>query len=466
VGWELKYFRKISEYENEEDGPNAPALPVFDINVFGVDSNFKRAKRELTRRLYIIGFAILRWCWPVLRIGRAVVVSRHDDVVEVLERRDDFQVPYGPEMRKITGGRDFALGIDGKKHDEQRARIMAAVTQKADAERVVRRTREVTENLIKGSGGRIDVMRDLLARVMMEACDEYFGLDLEEPNAFLDRTFANSALLFADPMGDLDWRRNTLSGAVYNRHVVDEAIERAVQAVKRGTDVPDTILTRLVRQYVDKGEPIDRLEIRAMAIGTITGLVPTNTLGAAKMLEELKRRFGVFEDAKEIARRWKETTDETERKACRTAFKDILWEVSRLSPGLQPGQWRYAPRDTTLNGKRIKGGSVLMVATMSALRDPRHFGAQAGTYVSDRGYGKERPRLMFGAASHECLGPTWRWSRSPKCSSSCSRRRTCAGRRARRAGWAISARSRAASTWSSTPRSPCRIRAWSALRSG
>jgi cytochrome P450/deferrochelatase/peroxidase EfeB len=401
---ELKYFRKISEYEDAEARPDLPPLPPFSIESFGLDSNIKRAKRELTRLLMLAGLWFLREFWPLLRIGRTVIVTRYDDVMEVLKRSDDFQVPYGPEMRSLTGGKDFALGMDGPAHAAQRNHIMAAVVQKTDAPRIVEHTRFVAENLVRTSGGRIDVMRDLLARTMMEACDEYFGLGLDEPNSFLDRTFANSALLFADPFGDSSWRRQTLSAASYNRYVVDRATDRAIETIfGRHPRPPVTVIERLVAQYGTR-TAVDRDEIRAMAIGTITGLVPTNTLGAAKMLEEIKRRPLVFEDVKAIAATWRDATTETARDAARNSLQGILWEVARLNPGLQPGQWRHAPRHTDIGGRPVRAGSVLMVATMSALRDRRHFGDFAGYYDPDRRHCKDEPRLMFGAFDHECLG--------------------------------------------------------------
>jgi hypothetical protein len=246
-------------------------------------------------------------------------------------------------------------------------------------------------------------MRDLLARTMMEACDEYFGLDLAEPNAFLDRTFANSALLFADPLGNLEWRRQTLAGAGYNRHVIDRAIDKVFDRLRSGKAVDDTVLARLVKMHVDLGGTLTTGEIRAITIGTVTGLVPTNTLGAAKMIEELQRRPEVFTDIEAIAKTWKAASD-TDKEPHREALKKILWELARLSPGLQPGQWRWAPADTEIAGKPVPKNSVLMVATMSALRDGRHFTDQPNAYKPDRAWDPNEPRLMFGTGDHACVG--------------------------------------------------------------
>ena len=152
-------------------------------------------------------FWVLRWVWPVACIGRLVIVSRYDDVREVLAKPLHFKVPFGPEMRALTGGADFLLGQDGPEHDAQRE-ILEAVVLRSDAQGILDNTRSFTELLLKNSGGRIDVMQDLLGRVFTETCSDYFGLDLDEPDAFADRTMSVSALIFADPFGSraASWR--------------------------------------------------------------------------------------------------------------------------------------------------------------------------------------------------------------------------------------------------------------------
>jgi hypothetical protein len=56
-------------------------------------------------------FAVLRRLKPILVIKNFALVTRFEDVQEVLARDDVFQVTYGPKMRVITGGEDFFLGM-------------------------------------------------------------------------------------------------------------------------------------------------------------------------------------------------------------------------------------------------------------------------------------------------------------------------------------------------------------------
>ena len=56
-------------------------------------------------------FAVLRRVKPILIVKNVALVTRFEDVQEVLSRDDIFQVTYGPKMRVITGGQDFFLGM-------------------------------------------------------------------------------------------------------------------------------------------------------------------------------------------------------------------------------------------------------------------------------------------------------------------------------------------------------------------
>jgi Dyp-type peroxidase family len=395
--FELKYFARIDAYEREERNDSDPRpLPPFDINVLGTGGFFDNAKRRLQRWFFLFAFWVLRAVWPVACIGRLVIVSRYDDVREVLAKPLQFKVPFGPEMRALTGGADFLLGQDGPAHDAQRE-ILEAVVLRSDAQGILDNTRRVTELLLKNSGGRIDVMQDLLGRVFTETCSDYFGLDLDEPDAFADRTMAISALIFADPFGDAATRKLALNGAVRIRYLIDRAIDRAHAAPR-----PDTVIDRLVQYRRADGSSVDKPQIRAMAIGTIIGLIPTNTLGAGRMIEELLGR-GLLQSvigAATAAEKARTAGDLDAAKRHRGELKKMLVEASRLNPALFPGQFRHVPMAATVGGKPVPAGSVMIVGTMSALRDSRKF-ANAGAFEPGR---ELDPALMFGEGAHVCIG--------------------------------------------------------------
>ncbi|HKU98624.1 MAG TPA: cytochrome P450 [Vineibacter sp.] len=384
----FKYFDKITAAQGQPAPP--VVLAPFDLKKgLGAGGLVKRLFPGLTDRLMLALFWVLRAFCPVAKIGRAVLVSRYDDVVAVLQQPEIFEVPYGPEMIELAGGTNFALGMEGLDHTAQNA-IIRQVLRREDGAGVCAHTRHVTKALVAGAGGRLNVMQDLFARVTAETCGRYFGLDLEDPDLFADASMSVSALLFADPFGKDATRQTALAGAARVRTVIDRAIERA-KARAETSPRADAIVDRLValqRSSPSQNVPSDG-EMRAILVGLATGFIPTTGLAAPKILLELIRRPDAMALAKEKAR----TGD-------REGLKKILLEAGRLNPALAPGQWRYARQDATIGGKRIAAGSVLMVATMSALRDRRKYDAP-GRFRLDRA---EQPDLMFGTGVHECLG--------------------------------------------------------------
>lgn len=86
-------------------------------------------------------------------------------------------------------------------------------------------------------------------------------------------------------------------------------------------------------------------------------------------------------------------------------LRKVLLEAGRLDPALAPGQWRWCPDDVTLardDGSKfsVRAGSVVLVSTMAALRDPK-FWSQPAQFRLDR---QQQPDLLFGHVVHTCLG--------------------------------------------------------------
>ncbi|MBB1091405.1 cytochrome P450 [Rhodopseudomonas palustris] len=382
----LKYYDAIKKAQSDAASAPPPPLVPFDLDDLGADTTLKRW--STTAFSYVLRGALylFREFWPNPQFGRLVIVTRETDVREVLAQPGVFEVPYGPEMTELAGGTNFVLGLEGPEHDRQNA-IIRSVLRPTDLDRIKSLARHYAQILIDGSGGRIDVMKDLMTRVATETCCGYFGLAPEDPDAFAEWAMSISALLFADPFGNAATRRLALNGAAQVREVIDRAIARAKAAPET-----DTVVGRLVAQSSDGA--VTEGEIRAILVGLVTGFIPTNTLAAGKILEELLRRPKVWAEAIDCAGR-----DDT------TGLEAILLEAGRLNPALAPGQWRYATKDgviahNTSRQRKVRAGSVLMVATMSALRDKRVF-VSPGSFRADR---PNKSSLMFGDGVHACLG--------------------------------------------------------------
>jgi Dyp-type peroxidase family len=381
----LKYFETIRQ---------APLDPSskFDLSPFRTSGRWHNLKSYIFDRILLAVLCVLRAVWPNPQIGRLLLVTRACDVKQVLKDSEHFTVPFGPEMKRFAGA-DSVLGMDGPGHARHNE-IIRSVLLPADLDNILCTTREFTHTLIAASSGRIDVVRDVITRVSTETCSRYFGLGIDDQDQFAEWSIAMSMLLFADPCGDAMTRQTALAGAANMRHVVHRAI-----SVQRKSPDPLTVLGRLLQRQSDErraGEekPLSDEEICGILMSLVTGFVPTNTLAAGKILQELLRRPQQMNEARQLS-----------VNGDREGLKRMLLEAARLNAALSPGQWRYAAREQTIapgtwRSKRVREGTVLMVSTRSALRDGREI-ERPWLFQRDR---KVDPNLMFGYGPHTCLG--------------------------------------------------------------
>src|SRR3954464_8902990 len=81
-------------------------------------------------------FGLLRRVKPILVVKGVAVVTRFEDVQEVLSRDDVFHVTYGEKMRVITGGADFFLGMQNSPPYERDVAHMRSVMRREDVARI------------------------------------------------------------------------------------------------------------------------------------------------------------------------------------------------------------------------------------------------------------------------------------------------------------------------------------------
>lgn len=395
----IKYFAGVHAAQAEQQREPTGALPPFHFDSIVTRGRLARFGERAALQLLDIAYPVARRFKPLLPLGGMLHVTRAEQVREVLARPDDFNVPFGPEMGELGDGAVFLLGLDGLPHDRM-LRVLRQIVKREDAARMAAWSFDFAEALLDNSAGRIDVVGDLIKRVPAEICLRFFGLACDEIDAFADWTFALSALLFGDPAGKPEVRKLAMNAKRRLGLVLDDALARTRRNHRKGLLDPakaGSLAERLV--LIQAQEGLSDTEVRAILMGMATGFIPTNTLAASNMLTVLLGRPAAFAMAQRAAR---EDDRETMRR--------IVLEAGRLSPALSPGQWRHAPRDTTLtiDGRvhRIKAGTTLLVSTMSALRDPREV-ADPTAFRIDRTNpdgSLQDPDLVFGAGPHACVG--------------------------------------------------------------
>ncbi|CCV13685.1 cytochrome P450 [Mesorhizobium sp. STM 4661] len=381
----IKYFDAVRE-ARENQRP-LPELPPFDLG--RLRSNGLAAR--------IAGFlfndprwalALLRRFWPNLAFGNFLLVTRNADVRDILERGDEFQTPYGPEMTELARGSNFILGMqDGADYRRMKSSVLSAFPP-AEVEAAVRpiAARHSREIMSRASPG-FDAISGLMKIVPVHICRDYFGLEIDDESEFADWAIALSALFFSDPTAN----PTTRELAVVAGDRLIKVIDRSIDAIRQKGATAEQPLPRLVA-LLDQGK-LSLPDIHSIMLGMIAGFVPTNVLAGGNCLDVILSR----PDARQAidAALAKDDTGKLDR---------AILETMRFKP-IWVGPWRYTSRDTTIaKGTRrerlVKAGTVVMPATLSAMFD-------AEAVQNPNEFDTSRPQrdyMVFGHGIHLCIG--------------------------------------------------------------
>jgi cytochrome P450 len=336
-------------------------------------------------------FAQLRRHDPIVTAGPTTIVTLNQDVKEVLGDPARFTVHlYGPKMTAITG--PFILGIDESPlYDHDHAAMDRAVTHE-DLPRLgdtlYRAARELVAPYLPD--GEIDVVSQLAAPALDRVVGDYFGTPGPDNTRWAHNVFYE---LFIN-VGNLPTiRERALADAAEWRPHLDGLIAARKQRIESGADVPDDVLTRLLR-YQTEGEPnLHDIAIRHNLLGNITGWLPTVSNAFARVVEELLEREDELAGAQSAA-----------RAGDRELVGAYVFEASRFRPQ-NFALLRYVPEDTTIAAgtdreTKVNAGSTVFAATLSAMHD------EAAIDAPDE-FRVDRPwsdYMLFGHGMHSCYG--------------------------------------------------------------
>ncbi|HET7702131.1 MAG TPA: cytochrome P450 [Candidatus Limnocylindrales bacterium] len=172
------------------------------------------------------------------------------------------------------------------------------------------------------------------------------------------------------------------------------AIERHERGEIQADDLPHDILTALLRHRDDP-------QVDLGDTGRVTREVATYLQGgthtsAQTLVNALDLIFGEGERAAPIVA----------RAAVDLAFAQrVVHETLRLRP-TTPRMRRRSVASTTIAGREIPAGTVVVLDVDAANRDPRLFGADPDAFDPDRPVDPSVARwgLSFGAGAHQCPG--------------------------------------------------------------
>jgi cytochrome P450 len=318
------------------------------------------------------------------------IVTRHQDVIEVLDRNADFEVAYEPKMRAITGGENFFLGMqDTPLYTRDTSNMRLAMRRDDVVTTIQPLARRLAEQLVAGHAKGLDLPNDLTLRVPTAIVTDYFGITGAPNSNLVAWATVMFWYLFVDLAGDAEVARKALDAAAASRAMIDTAIAQR----KASGEAKDDVLGRcLVLQKA--GEPgMDDLGIRNNLIGLFIGAIPTISRACVQALDQLLDRPQALASAQAAARSGDDTL-----------LAAHVFEAFRFNP-INPLIYRRAARDAriaagSLRSRLIPKGSMVLAVNLSAMFDPLRIDAPE-SFRTDRPWGDY---ILWGYGMHTCFG--------------------------------------------------------------
>lgn len=342
--------------------------------------------------------AVLRAFWPNLSLNKVLVkaydntgtaiITRHDDCLDVLNRNADFEVVYGPRMRKLTAGENFFLGMQpGWPYTRDTSAMRLAARGPDVAEIVLPRAERLAQEIVEKAGGRIDLVPQLARHISWDMTDSYFGVG-GEAQTMQDWTTVLFWYLFEDLPADPDLDERAMACAAGLRDYLDEAIA----ARKAAPDDRPQLLNRCLALQQAGTPGMDDLGIRNNLLGLLIGAIPTISKACCLALDELLNR------PEELRKAHLAAKDDD------PVFEQFVWEALRFNPH-NPVIYRRALHDTvvarsTLRSARIRKGQMVFAATLSAMFD-RYRIDDPNSFRTDRPF---EDYIIWGYGMHTCFG--------------------------------------------------------------
>jgi cytochrome P450 len=334
--------------------------------------------------------------WPLLKelrrkgpvapiAGGMHYVTRHAECREVLRDTESFSNASGMKAQGVeVPFEDRILGeLDPPQHSVVRRVMVTALTPKVvhAAEPFIRGT---AEGLLDGVTvpGQADLVAAYSVPLPNRVTVHLLGFPAEDADTIA--AWAGELMVSEFPRTNRTERGEGFAGAFPEfAGYIDDKIDHRLREVERGKDVPDDVLTRLVRLEVDDVR-LTRSQLRALTRNLITGGLTTTSQLLGNLLHQLLSTPGL------------EHTLRVEEGALANAVEESL----RISPPLL-FLARGCVHDTSIGDSPIAAGERVIVGTGSANRDELLFD-DADEFRVDRPNADQH--LTFGYGPHVCPG--------------------------------------------------------------
>lgn len=365
----------------------------------GVKANLAAAFGKASTQRLVFGF--LRAFVPNFSISKifvkaydntsTAVITRHNDVHDVLNRDADFEVVYGSRMRKLTDGDNFFLGMQpGWDYTRDTSAVHLAM-RNTDVKELVQPRAERLANEIVGASktGKMDIVPELTLQVPWDMTNTYFGAGGPDKETMQDWATILFWYLFEDLGADPDFDAKSMRYAAEMRSYLDKVIAD----LKANPSTDPTILNRMLELQGADTPGMDDLGIRNNILGLLIGAIPTISKASCFALDELLNRPDALKVAHEAALR-----------GDHQVVANTIWECLRFNPH-NPVVYRRATHDTTvaqstLRQVKIKEGTMVFAATFSAMFDSLVID-KPNEFRTDRSW---ETYIIWGYGMHTCIG--------------------------------------------------------------
>src|SRR4051794_28402960 len=207
--------------------------------------------QALTDNIGVV-LAVLRRVRPIPVVKGNAMITRASDVHAVLRDHEHFTVShYEPKMAAVSG--PFILGLDDTELYRRDHAALRAAMRAEDVPRIGAVTLAAARERVAAAGSRIDVVAELADPVIDRVMSEYFGTP--GPDTAMQLRWARD--IFEDVFLNVTDRavvheRALAAGAGMRPHL-DRLVAERRAAIEAGGDVPDDVLTRLLRQRPEDG---------------------------------------------------------------------------------------------------------------------------------------------------------------------------------------------------------------------
>jgi cytochrome P450 len=335
-------------------------------------------------------FQELRDDRPILQSPAVTLVSRFQDVEEILRRETVFSVsPYLPRMMGVIG--PFVLSQDITPGYDRDISVMRLVVRREDLSRVKDivscQAAEIVQALFQAPGP-VEIVQTLTRKVPVRLAAEYFGFAASDDAQMMEWARACFREFFINLQDAPDMRAPAVTAGAEMHAWLDVLL---AERLALGGAGKDDVMGRLLG--LQAAGTVDAELVRRTLAGLVIGMVETTSQSAIQALLVLFSMPDAL--AKAVAAAKADDDD---------ALAALVFEALRFRP-INPMVVRVANEDYHLaagepHATLIPKGSTIFALTWSAMFDPRVLERPEDFQAGRPDY----HYLHFATGLHACFG--------------------------------------------------------------